>query len=65
MEFFEFLQTYKRRTNVMTRCRIPEFCERYKVDKGVFAPRIKRILPRTVKQKGICVHIQTNHYCVI
>ena len=26
-EYFEFIQSYKRRTNVMTRCRIPEFCK--------------------------------------
>ena len=26
-EFLEFIQSYERRTNVMTRCRIPEFCE--------------------------------------
>ena len=26
MEYFEFIQSYKRRTNVMTRCRIPKLC---------------------------------------
>ena len=26
-EYFEFIQSYKRRTNVMTQCRIPEFCK--------------------------------------
>ena len=26
-EFFETLQSYKRRENVMTRCRVPEICE--------------------------------------
>ena len=25
MEYFEFIQSYKRKTNVMTRCRIPDF----------------------------------------
>ena len=65
MEFFEFKQSYRRRTNDMTRCRIPEFCEGFRIDIGVFNPKSKRILPRTVKQKDICVHIQTNQYCVI
>ena len=27
-EYFEFIKSYKRRTNVMPRCRIPEFCKR-------------------------------------
>ena len=35
MEFFEFIQIYKIRTNVMTRCRIPELCERYKKTIGI------------------------------
>ena len=26
-KFFEFIQTYKRRTNAMTPCRIPEFAK--------------------------------------
>ena len=64
-EYFEFIKSYKRRTNVMTRCRIPEFCKRYKIDIGIYDLNSKRILPWTVKQKNICVHIHRNHYCVI
>ena len=63
-EYFEFIQSYKRRTNVMTPCRIPEVCERYKIDNGIYDPKSKRILPRNVKQRDVCVHIQKNHYCV-
>ena len=65
IEYFEFIKSYKRRSNVMTRCRIPEFCERYKIDIGIYDRNNKRILPRTVKQKNICVYIHKNHYCVI
>ena len=64
-EYFEFIKSYKRRSNVMTRCRIPEFCKRYKIDIGIYDLNNKRILPQTVKQKNICVHIHKNHYCVI
>ena len=64
-EYFEFIKSYKRRPNVMARCRIPEFCKRYKIDIGIYDPNSKRILPWTVKQKNICVHIHRNHYCVI
>ena len=49
----------------MARCRIPEFCKRYKIDIGIYEINSKRILPWTVKQKNICVHIHRNHYCVI
>ena len=65
IEYFEFIKSYKRRPNVMSRCRIPEFCKRYKIDIGIYDLNSKRILPRTVKQKNICVHIHRNHYCVI
>ena len=63
-EYFEFIKSYKRRPNVMSRCRIPEFCKRYKIDIGIYDLNSKRILPKTVKQKNICVHIHRNHYCV-
>ena len=49
----------------MTRCRIPEFCKRYKIDIGIYNLNSERIHPWTVKQKNICVHIHNNHYCVI
>ena len=65
IEYFEFIKSYKRRTNVMPRCRIPEFCKRYKIDIGIYDLNNQRILPRTVKQRDICVHIHKNHYCVI
>ena len=57
MEYFEFIQSYKRRTNVMTRYRIPEICELYKLDIGIDDARSKRIPPRNVIQRDICVHI--------
>ena len=65
IENFEFIKSYKRRPNVMARCRIPEFCKRYKINIGIFDLNGKRILPQSVKQKNICVYIQKNHYCVI
>ena len=61
MEYFEFMQPYKRRTNVMTRCRIPKFCEQYKIDIVIYDPRSERSLPRNIEQRDICVHIQKHH----
>ena len=65
IEYFEFIKSYKRRPNVMSRCRIPEFCNRYKIDIGIYDLNKQRILPRTVNQRDKCVHIHKNHYCVI
>ena len=49
----------------MTRCRIPEFCERYKRDIGIYNLNSGRILPRSVKQRDKCVYSHKIHYCVI
>ena len=60
MEYYDFIQSYKR-TNDMTRCRIPDFCEKYKLDIRIYDPGRKRILPRIVKLREICVHTLKNH----
>ena len=65
MEYFDFKQSYKRRTNVTTRCRIPEFCERYKIDVGIYDLKSNWIFLRNVQQRDKCVYIHENHYCVI
>ena len=65
MEYFEFIQSYKRRPKVMTWWRIPEFGQRQKIDIAMYDLKSKRILPRSVKQRDVCVYIHKNHYCVI
>ena len=65
METFELIQSYRRRINVMTRCKIPKFCERYKTDIEIYDPKSKRKQPRNVKQGDICVDIHNIHYCVL
>ena len=49
----------------MTRCRIPKFCERFKIDIGIYDPKSKRVLLRNVKQRDTCVHIHKSHHCVL
>ena len=49
----------------MAWCRFPEICDIYKIEIGIYDPRSKRILPRTVKQREKCVHVHKRHYCVI
>ena len=55
MENFEFIQSYRRKTNVLTRCRLPGICERYKKDTEIYDLKSKRKLPRKVKQRVVCV----------
>ena len=51
--------------HVMTRCRFPDFCERYKIDIGIYDVKRKSILPRAVKERIICSYIHKNHHCII
>ena len=60
-----FIRSFKRRTNVLTRWRIQEFCERNEKDTGIYDLKSKRILFRFVKRRDVCLYIQKNHYCVI
>ena len=49
----------------MTRCRIPENYERYKVNTQINDVKSKRILPRSLNQRNICFYNHKNHYCII
>ena len=64
-DYFEFIQSYRRRTHVMTRCRIPHFCERCKIDIGLYDVKSERIVPRAVEERNIYLYIHKKHYCVI
>ena len=64
-EYFEFIESNNRRTNVMTHCRIPEFFEGCKIDIGIYDLKSKRILRRSVKEISLCLYIHKNCFCVI
>ena len=38
--------------------------ERYKIDIGIYDVKSKRILPRTVIQRDVCVYFRKSFYCV-
>ena len=65
MKYFEFIESYKRGTNVLNRYRIPKFCERYKRDSGTYDLKSQRFLPRTAKQRDKCVNNHEKPYCLI
>ena len=46
----------------MTRFRIPEICDRFKTDIGIYDLQSKRILPRSVKQREVCVYNIKNYF---
>ena len=49
----------------MTRCRIPEFCERFKIDLGrIDNVKSRRILPGSFNERNIYFYIHKEHYCV-
>ena len=64
-EYFEFIQSYKRRNNVMAQYRIPEFCDPIKIHIGKYSVKRRRLLRRSVIERNICFHIHKNHYCLI
>ena len=51
IEYFEFIKSYKRRPNVMSRCRIPAFCKQYKIDIGIYDLNRKEYSLRLLSRK--------------
>ena len=49
----------------MTHCGIPEFCERFKIEIGIYDVESKRLLHRTVKERNVPLYILKIHYCVL
>ena len=47
----------------MTKCRIPKYCKRYRIDVLIYDVESKNILPRSARQKKLSVYIHKNHYC--
>ena len=46
----------------MTLCKIPQFCERYKIDIEIYDLKSKQTVPRNVKQKDVNVYINKNYF---
>ena len=44
---------------------MPEFCQRYNVDIGMYDLKSKGIHPRSVKQREVCVYKKKNQNCLI
>ena len=60
-----FVQSLKKRFNVMTTCRIPEFCQRYRLYIGVNDVKSERILPIYVNQRETCLCIHEINFAFL
>ena len=49
----------------MTQAKIQPFCEKYKLNLGVYNVEQKTILPRSVTQRNICSYIPDKHFVLI
>ena len=49
----------------MTQYRVPEFCDPNKKDIGKNNVESKRLLPRSVIERNICLYIHKKQFCLI
>ena len=64
-EYFTFLKSFKRQTDVMLRARIPIFCKRVGIDIGFWSREKRRIMPESCTERSKCLYLYKQHYCVI
>ena len=64
-EYRDFIKQSDRCKNIMTQAKIQPFCEKYKLNLGVYYAKQRTILPRSVTPRNICPHIHEKHFCVI
>ena len=64
-QFHEFVKDSQRNKNIMTSAKMQPFCTKQKINLGVYNPKQKEFLPRSVTERRICLFIHKNHFCVI
>ena len=64
-EYYTFLKTFKRQTDVMLRARVSLFCKRVGIGIGFWSNEDKRIMPRNCPVRNKCLYLYKQHYCVI
>ena len=62
-EFFTFVRTDQRRSNVITCTRNQPICRKYNINIGCFDGT--RINPRNITQRDAALKIHNNHFCLI
>ena len=61
----EFIKQSYNCKNMMTQAKIQPFCRQYNLNVGFYNVKQKTILPRSVKQRNLCLYNHDNHFCVI
>ena len=64
-EYYTFLKSFKRQTNVMLRARIPVFCKRVGIDIGFWSKEKICIMPQSCTERNKFLYVYKQHYCVI
>ena len=61
----EFIKQLDRCENIKSQARNQPFCRKNNLNLGVYNLKQKTILPRSVTERGVCLYIHSNHFCVI
>ena len=64
-EYYTFLKSFKRQTDVMLKARVSLFCKRVGIDIGFWSREDRRIMPRSCTERSKCLYLHKQHYCVI
>ena len=64
-EYYTFLKSFKRQTDVMLKARVSLFCKRIGIDIGFWSKEDKRIMPRNCSERNKCLYLYKHHYTVI
>ena len=62
-KYLEFIRNEQRRTNIMTKARIQQFCRANNINLGYWDG--ERVFPRTVTNRNSALYLYNNHFCLI
>ena len=62
-QYFGFIRSEQRRSNIMTKARIQPFCRANNNDLGYYND--DRVFPRSVTNRGSALYLYNNHFCLI
>ena len=64
-EYEDIIFSFDTRKNIMTLAKFQPFCMEHGLDIGLYNLNSERKLPRTVKQKTVCLYLYKNFFCVL
>ena len=64
-QYRDFIKESQGNKNIKTSAKIQPFCKKYNLNLGVYNIKQQEILPRSVTERGACLYIHKNYFCVI